>query len=81
MYAFLIESRPLSEDRYEFFTYQGKKPIQVEYRGAPISIEKGTRFGVRPSTNGKFIRLIFPDQPTRVLTIDHNTAKNLARGV
>jgi hypothetical protein len=81
MYAFLIEAKPFSEDRYEFFTYQGKTPVEVTFRGNPVTLSKGTRFGVRPSSSGKFIRLIFPEQPTRVFTIDPATAAKLAKGV
>lgn len=81
MYSFMLESRILPEKSYEFFTYNGARPVTVNFRGNEITINKGTRFGVRPSTNGKHIRLIFPKDPTRVMTIDLETAKKLARGV
>lgn len=80
MYSFLLESRVLPEQSYDFFIYQGR-PVDVDFRGRTITIDKGTKFGVRPSSNGKQIRLIFPKDPTRVITIDQETAKKLARGV
>jgi hypothetical protein len=81
MYAFLLMSRVLPEKDYEFFTFNGSKPVTVDFRGNPITINKGTRFGVRPSSNGKHIRLVFPNDPTRVITIDLATAQSLAKGV
>lgn len=80
MYSFLLESRVLPEQSYDFFIYQGR-PVDVDFRGRTITIDKGTKFGVRPSSNGKQIRLIFPKDPTRVITIDQATAQKLARGV
>jgi hypothetical protein len=80
MYSFLMESRILPEQSYDFFTYSGR-PVTVDFRGREIKIEEGTQFGVRPSSNGKMIRLIFPKDPTRVITIDQETARKLARGV
>lgn len=80
MYSFLLESRVLPEQSYDFFIYQGR-PVDVAFRGRTITIDKGTKFGVRPSSNGKQIRLIFPKDPTRVITIDQATAQKLARGV
>lgn len=81
MYSFLIESRVLPEKDYQFFEYQGAKPVVIQFRGKPVEIAKGTRYGVRPSTNGKSIRLIFPKEPTRVFTIDLETAQKLAKGI
>lgn len=81
MYAFLVEAKPFAESRYQFFTYRGKQPVVVTFRGQEYRIVNGMRFGVRPSSNGKFIRLIFPDNKNRVFTIDMPTAKKLANGV
>lgn len=77
----LEEARIKGEDEYEFFTYKSSKPITVEFRGKPITISKGTEFGVRPSSNKKFIRLIFPNDKTRVITITPEQANQLAKGV
>jgi hypothetical protein len=84
MYSFMItesqlEARIKPESDYAFFTYQGPA-MTVEFRGHPIPISKGDRFGVRPSSNGKFIRLVFPNDPTRVITIDQAEAAKLAKG-
>lgn len=93
MYSFLleskqrlIESRIKGEDEYDFYTYKGV-PMDVEFRGHPITVKKGMRFGVRPSSSGKDIRLVLmkedgetPDL-TRVMTIDLKTANALANGI
>jgi len=81
MFAYLLDARIKPESAYEFFTYQGAKPVTVDFRGKPITIKQGTRFGVRPSSNGKHIRLVFPQDQTRVITIDLPTAEQLAKGV
>lgn len=80
MYSYLL-ARILPESNYEFYTYDGPKPVTVEFRGKPITISRGTRFGVRPSTSGKHIRMVFPSDPTRVMTIDPDTAQRLAKHV
>lgn len=86
MYSFLVTATPVTalikpESNYQFFTYQGKKPVTVHFRGKEISIGKGTKFGVRPSASGKDIRLIFPGDKTRVITISREQANQLAKGV
>lgn len=82
MYSFLaITARIKPDTDYDWFTYGGRKPVPVNYRGTERLITKGTRFGVRPSTNGKSIRLVFPNEITKVYTIDLDTAKALAKGV
>lgn len=81
MYAFLIEAKPKDEGAYDFFTFTGKDPVPVVFRGQEYTVEKGTRFGVRPSSNRKFIRMIFPENKNRVFTLDQETAKRLAKGV
>jgi hypothetical protein len=81
MYAYLLQAKPFTEERYQFFTYKGPKPVPVDFRGTPYQIMKGMRFGVRPSSNGKSIRLIFPENHTRVFTIDLPTAQKLAKHV
>lgn len=81
MHSFLIESAPKGEEHYDFFTYRGKVPVAVNFRGQDYRVMNGMRFGVRPSSNKKFIRLIFPENKNRVFTIDLETAKKLAKGV
>lgn len=87
MFSYLLQARARlqarikPEDDYDFHVYRGSKPVTVTYRDTPFTIAKGMKFGVRPSSNGKLIRLIFPDNPTRVFTIDLATAKQLAKGL
>jgi len=69
------------EENYEFFTFKGKQPVTLQYRGKPFVVEKGTRFGVRPSVNKKDIRLIFKGEPNRVFTLTMDQANQLAKGV
>lgn len=88
MYSFLVKATPVSvealikpESHYEFFTYQGKKPVVLNFRGKDVEVAKGMKFGVRPSADGKNIRLIFKDDPNRVHTLTLDQAKQLAKGV
>jgi hypothetical protein len=81
MYSFLITSRIKSGDEYDWYVYKGNKPVKVEFRGKSIKIEEGQKFGVRPSSSGKEIRLVFPNDLTRVITIDLATANKLANGI
>ena len=80
MHGFLLQAAPKSEQAYEFFTYSGPK-INLNFRGTEKAVQKGDRFGVRPSSSGRHIRLIFPGEATKVYTLDMETAKRLARGV
>jgi len=81
MYAFLLTAAPKDESHYSFYTYRGKNPVTVTFRGHEYSVAKGTRFGVRPSSNQKLIRMIFPENKNRVFTLDLDTANRLANGV
>jgi len=85
MYKFLAVNRILSvikpDSSYEWFTYKGRRPIDVEFRGKTISIKKGQRFGVRKSANKKQIRMVLEDQANRVITLSLDQAQKLAKGV
>jgi hypothetical protein len=86
MYSFLVIPARMTaaikpESHYDWFTYQAQKPVNLDFRGKPIQVTKGTKFGVRPSSNEKQIRLIFPDQPTKVFTLSLEQARQLAKGV
>ena len=78
MYSFVARVKP--ESAYEFFTYTGRKPVESNYRGHTAEIRKGMRFGVRFSRSKKDIRLIFPEHPTRVITLTPQQAEDLAKG-
>lgn len=80
MFSFLV-ARIKPDTDYEWFTFDAKKPVTISYRGTPVDVTRGTKFGVRPSTNKKQIRMIFKDEPTRVFTLSLDQAKKLARGV
>lgn len=79
MYSFLARVKP--ETDYDFFTYRSKKPVELDFRGKPVVIKDGQRFGVRKSSNGKNIRLVLPDEITKVMTITIDQARKLANGV
>ena len=79
MYSCLV-ARIKDESEYDTFTYTGK-PIEIPFRGITRTLEKGQRFGVRKSSNGKQIRMIFEGDPTRVMTLDLPLAKRIARFV
>lgn len=80
MYSFCV-ARVKAEDEYEWFSYNGSKPVELMFRGSPFLLEKGQRFGVRPSSSEKHIRLVFKDYPTRVFTLTMKQAQTLAKGV
>lgn len=87
MYSFLINAKRREEaairpeSAYQWFIYKKGKPVDLDFRGRTVSVDKGQRFGVRKSSNGKNIRLIFPKDPTRVFTLSTEQAQRLARGV
>jgi hypothetical protein len=92
MYSFLCTAtsthsdRPLEaaikpEEVYHWFTFKGKKPVTLDFRGQPEVISKGDKFGVRKSANGRNIRLILPQEETRVFTLTQKQAQDLASGV
>lgn len=81
MYSFLVvQSRIKPAEDYDFFTYDGPK-MNLDFRGRPVTITKGTRFGVRKSSSQKAIRLVLGDDVNRVFTIDLPTAKKLAKHI
>jgi hypothetical protein len=87
MYSFLVaKTTPVEalikpESNYDFFVYKGARPVTLNFRGKDVDVKTGTRFGVRPSADGKNIRLIFPKEPTRVFTLTKDQARQLAKGV
>lgn len=78
MYSFLLEAAVKPDHEYQWFTYFGSRAVKLDYRGKEVVIEKGQRFGVRPSRSGKEIRLVLPNDNTRVITISINQARRLA---
>lgn len=80
MYSFLT-ARIKDENEYDWFIFKGKKPVVLDFRGSKEAISKGDKFGVRKSSNGKNIRLIKYNEPTRVFTLTLKQAQDLAKGV
>ena len=76
-----VESRIKGADEYDFFTYKGKTPVEFDNRGRSLMLKTGDRFGVRPSSNGKEIRIVKEGQLTKVVTITYEEAKKLARRI
>jgi hypothetical protein len=79
MYSCLV-ARIKGEDEYDMFTYKGPS-LEIPFRGITRTLEKGQRFGVRKSSSGKQIRMIFEGDPTRVMTLDLKLAQKIAKGV
>ena len=79
MYSCLV-ARVKGEDEYEFFTYKGA-PLDIPFRGITRPLAKGQRFGVRKSSSGKQIRMIFEGDPTRVMTLELKLAQKIAKGI
>jgi hypothetical protein len=80
MFSYVV-ARVKPESDYQWYVFTGPKPVSLEFRGNPIVIHKGERFGVRKSSNNKEIRLVRDNDITRVLTISLDQAKKLAKQV
>jgi len=81
-----LEAKPVialvkGEEHYQWYKFHGTTPVTLSFRGQPETIKKGDRFGVRKSANGKQIRLILPDEETRVFTLTQDQATALSKGV
>ncbi len=83
MYSFLVpvQGAVKPADAYQWFSFHGSKPVELSFRGKPVIIKKGTRFGVRPSVNKKDMRLVLPGEETKVITLTLDQAEKLAKGV
>ncbi len=67
-------------DAYDWFVYMGK-PLDMRSRlGTSFRLEKGDRFGVRKSANGKSIRFVAEELGvSKVFTLDMDIANQLAK--
>lgn len=74
-----VEAKIFDTTKYNWYTYQGDSQVDVNFRGKPISIQRGDRYGTRRATSAKgMIRLITEKLgPNYVMTIDPTTAFNL----
>ncbi|QRE00349.1 hypothetical protein [Burkholderia phage BCSR5] len=76
-----VFAAPKAVEHYDFYTYKGRALVELSYRGTPVTVSKGTEFGVRKSADGKKIRLILNREPNKVYTITLDQAKQLAKGL
>lgn len=77
MYSCLV-ARIKTEDEYQWFNFKGAT-MQLPFRGITIPLTKGDIFGVRKSSDNKKIRLVLKDDINRVVTLDLDTAKKIAK--
>ena len=65
-----VLSAVLPATSYDWFVYTGTKIVTVQANRAVLTIAKGTKFGTRPSSNGKLMRVVTEDGGiTRVGTL------------
>jgi hypothetical protein len=75
----LEKSAVKSSEAYQWFTYSGKMLTLESAKGYKLVLNKGSQFGVRKSSNGKFIRLVAPKQESKVFTLDLDMATRIAK--
>lgn len=71
------------EDKYAWFHYEAKTPLEVQSRKGSawlLKLTEGTRFGVRVATSseGKY-RVILPGQKNKVFTISESEMRSVQR--
>lgn len=77
MYSCVV-ARIKGEDEYDWLVYTGKA-LEIPFRGITRTLNKGQVFGVRRSSSGKQIRLVFENDLTRVSTIKLDLAQRIGR--
>src|SRR4051812_44460907 len=79
LYHRVIEEAVIKdESHYSWYRYTSNKPMHVDFRGKPVTLKQGEIFGLRPSSNGKSIRLVVKSLGVnRVITIDEDERKSL----
>ncbi len=83
MYSFLLDGAgspviaQTQEAGYQFFTYKGTKPFPL----GTTSLVAGTKFGVKPSPDGRQCNLILSSNPRRVMTLNLAQATKLSKQV
>lgn len=77
MYSYLV-ARIKGEGEYTWFKYKGPL-VMLPFRGISVGLAAGEVFGVRPSSDGKHIRLVLQGDINRVFTIDLELAHTLAK--
>lgn len=75
-----VEALIKPDASYTWFSYTGPELKASNDKGRKLTLEKGEKFGVRKSSNGKSIRLItVKEGPTKVFTCDQDMAQLLAK--
>lgn len=80
MYSCVVEARIKGDDEYDWLKYTGK-PLEIPFRGITRTLNTNQKIGVRKSSNGKQIRMVFDGDLTRVMTLDLALAKKIAKSV
>ncbi len=75
-----LEARIKGADEYQWLRHQGGK-LTLQTSKGPLVIDKNEVYGVRPSSNGKHIRLVQAEDHgiNKVMTITLDDAKKLAK--
>jgi hypothetical protein len=76
----VVTARVKTASEYHWFKYTGKRSITIGHGNGKTTVTLNTNdvFGLRPSSNGKFYRLIAKNTGlTKVFTLDASTYKKL----
>lgn len=69
-----------TKEDYQWYIFKGNKPMFIYFRGNPVSIKQGDKFGMRLSASGKNIRLVLDRLGvTHVITIDFDEKQVLVK--
>ena len=67
-------------ENYQWYVWKGTDRPMESKHGIKHTLKKGERFGMRPSSNGKFIRLIFEELgTTKVFTLGEGESMELVK--
>lgn len=75
------QAAPKGMEAYNWFAYTGKKPLTLTSQGgSTLVLETGSKFGVRDSSNKKFLRLIGEETGVnKVFTLAFDTVHSLIK--
>lgn len=85
--SYLLDGEPVTAavkgaEAYHWFKYTGKRSITIGHgnKRTEVTLDTDDRFGLRPSTSGKFYRMVAAHTGlTRVFTLDSETYKKLLK--
>ena len=85
--SYLLDGEPVTAavkgaEAYHWFNYTGKRGLTIVHgnKRSEVTISNGDCFGLRPSTSGKFYRMVTVNTGlTRVFTVDPYTYQKLIR--